>query len=46
MEHWIPVLFSPQGTRWIADRLPFRKAAFVVAQSHTVPLDVPIPLRD
>jgi len=37
----IPVFIFPQGTRWIAEKLPFKNGAFVVAQTNRSPL---IPL--
>ena len=46
LEQGIPVMFFPQGTRWMANRLPFREGAFVVAQSTEsplIPLSIDIP---
>lgn len=42
-----PIFFFPQGTRRVAERLPFRDGAFILAQnnkSSIVPVSVEIPL--
>lgn len=43
----IPMFFFPQGTRWMADRLPFKDGAFSLAVSNApatvVPLSLDIP---
>lgn len=42
----IPVFFFPQGTRWQAERLPFKEGAFIVAQtnqSSIVPISLEMP---
>lgn len=38
----IPVFFFPQGTRWMADRLPFKDGAFIVAKNNAPSLIVPL----
>lgn len=42
----LPVFFFPQGTRWQAERLPFKDGAFIVAQTNKsmlVPLSLEMP---
>jgi 1-acyl-sn-glycerol-3-phosphate acyltransferase len=42
----IPMFFFPQGTRRIAEKLPFKDGAFIVAQdnkSKIVPISLEIP---
>lgn len=43
----IPMFFFPQGTRWMAERYPFKDGAFIVAetnQSVLVPISIDIPM--
>ena len=44
VESGIPMFFFPQGTRKIAQRLPFKDGAFIVAQNSKAPL-VPISIE-
>mmetsp|Transcript_5391 Transcript_5391/g.11001 ORF Transcript_5391/g.11001 Transcript_5391/m.11001 type:complete len:302 (-) Transcript_5391:33-938(-) len=44
VESGIPMFFFPQGTRKIAERLPFKDGAFIVAQNSKAPL-VPISIE-
>ena len=44
VESGIPMFFFPQGTRKIAQRLPFKDGAFIVAQTSKAPL-VPISIE-
>ena len=42
----IPIFFFPQGTRWQAERLPFKDGAFIVAQTNKsmmVPISLEMP---
>ena len=44
VESGIPMFFFPQGTRKIAQRIPFKDGAFIVAQTSKSPV-VPISLE-
>lgn len=40
----LPMFIFPQGTRWIANKLPFKKGAFIIAKANNSPL-IPVTVN-
>lgn len=48
IQNGIPMFFFPQGTRKMAERVPFKDGAFIVAQTNgspLIPISINIPLN-